>query len=135
MASEMVMAYGDHGLEMTPVNEVVGIKALPVGPGNIAIPASIRALRRPGEKVPTKLRRVLKPGTRLNKSAFVYVEFNCTPFQRCMTDTGPVMGHWSSCSLRGHVDATDPLWQELSQKDKNRLRMAVGAITAQSVKR
>jgi hypothetical protein len=125
MASEMVLAYGDHGLELTPVKDVVEIGVLPVGPGNMAVPASLRFLRRPGEQVPTKLRRILKPRTRLNKSAFPHIEFDCTPFQRYMTDAGPVMGHWSSCHLRGLVDATDPLWQMLSQRDKHRLLIAV----------
>lgn len=127
MASEMVMAYGDHGLELTPVEDVVEIQVLPVGPRNAVIPASIRAIRRQGEMIPVRVRRVLKPGTRLNKGAFACVEFECTPFTRYETDTGPVMGDWSSCWLRGRDDALDPLWQRLSQRDRRRLAAAVGA--------
>lgn len=127
MASEMVMAYGDHCLELTPTEDVVEIQVLPVGPGNAVIPASIRAIRRHGEMIPTGLRRVLKPGTRLNRSDLAHVEFDCTPFTLYDTDAGPVRGNWSSCGLRGQEDACDPLWQELSERDRRRLLVAVGA--------
>ena len=126
MASEMVLAYGDHGLEPTAIENIEEIAAVPLGAGNLVIPATHRWMRRvPGAGVPTRIRRVLKPRTRLNKSAHAYVEFDCTPFERYVTNAGPVMGHWSGCCLRGRGDAEDSLWAALSVLDRARLYAAV----------
>ncbi|WP_129136385.1 hypothetical protein [Luteimonas sp. YGD11-2] len=128
LASETVMAYGEHGLEPTAASDVVEISSPPLGAGNLVIPATHRWMRRrPGEGVPTRIRRVLRPGTRLNRGAYPYIEFDCTPFERGMTDAGPIMGDWSGCSLRGRVDADDPLWAALPTRDRARLYAAVEA--------
>ena len=42
MASEMVMAYGDNGLEPTPIEEAVSIGCIPGGRNNEWIPASVQ---------------------------------------------------------------------------------------------
>lgn len=101
MAAKRIEAIGDNGPELVPADEVVEIRAIPVGPGNMVIPATIRAIRKRGEGMPTRLRRIMRPNTRANPSPFVHVFFDCTPFARYMTENGPVMGDWSSCGLRG----------------------------------
>ncbi|WP_111266320.1 hypothetical protein [Marilutibacter maris] len=121
METKMVMAIGDSGAELTPANEAVEIPVLPMGPGNIVIPASIRFMASRGGYVPTKLRRVLRPNTRLNKSEFARIEFDCTPFVRYETDAGPVMGDWTSCFIRDRVDAEDRLFAGLSGEERDRI--------------
>lgn len=125
MASEMVMAYGDHGLEASPAEDVVTIGVLPMGPGNIMIPATQRYLRRaPGEGVPTKLIRVEKPNSR-NGRAHVLVRYECTPFVRYTTDEGPVYGTVSGCQVRNESDASDELFSRLTSAERRRIHRAV----------
>lgn len=124
MAAKRIEAIGDNGPELVPADEVVEIRAIPVGPGNMVIPATIRAIRKRGEGMPTRLRRIMRPNTRANPSPFVHVFFDCTPFARYMTENGPVMGDWSSCGLRGAVDAMDTLWQNLAPSERARLLAA-----------
>lgn len=124
-AERMVMAYGDNGLELTPESEVVEIRVMPLGPGNVCIPATVEwasSIREGG--IPLRLREVRQP-TPESKHAFVYVSFDCTPFVRCQLDSGPVYGEWSSCSLRNASDATHPIFSRLSPEERSRLLRAV----------
>lgn len=131
MASEMVMAYGDHGLESTPVEEAVEIRALPVGAGNIVIPATLRFFRKSGGRVPTRLIRVEKPSAR-NGRKHVLVRFACAPFERYQTPEGvPVYGHEDACQVRNVNDALDPLFAGLTKRERARISRAVAAMEPQ----
>jgi len=126
MASEMVMAYGDHGLEPTPATEVVEIAAIPAGAGNLVIPSTIRWLAQRGGHIPTRLLRVEKPNKR-NRAKHVYVTFQCTPFPRYELESGPVYGDWSGCSVRIAADVNDPLFLGLTDRERARIASAVHA--------
>jgi len=126
----MVMAIGESGqYEPTPADEVVEIEAVPLGAGNIVIPATVRwQCRSCSGGVPTRLRRVAKP--KAGGPPWVYVEFDCTPFERFTLDTGPVMGDWSGCYVRNLADAADPILAGLSPRERARIRSAVVAAAA-----
>ncbi len=128
MATEMVMAIGDNGMELTPVEDVVGIQCVP-DTGGYVTPAFVRWLAQRGDRVPTRIRRINRAGTRLNPKAFPYVEFDCTPYVRYTLDSGPVYGEWSSCCLRNLADAQDPLWATLPARSRARLVAAVGSMS------
>lgn len=128
MASEMVMAYGDNGMELVPASEVVEIRPFPIGVGNIVIPASNRFLNeRRGGGVPTRLLSIRRPSTTRNPRPFPLVEYECTPYARWDGDASPRTV--SACYLQGERDAGDPLFRNLPASDLQRLRRAVAAIT------
>lgn len=124
MAAEMVMAWGDAGLEAVPADEVVTIKAFPLGEGNTVIPATIRCMAQKGGLIPTRLRAVYSPGTRRNPGRFSYVEFDCTPFAR----GGGALGYWNGCAVRNERDACDPLWATLTRAERNRIMRAASKV-------
>lgn len=125
-APRMVMAIGDDGLEAVPACEVVEIQAIPVGPDNIIVPATVRALRRtPHEKVPTRILAVRGASTRRNARPFALVDFKCTPYQKYTLGGVPVMGDRCSCFVRHLADARDELWDGLSVADRRRIERAV----------
>ncbi len=126
MAVEMVMAYGDDGLEPSPVEDVIEIECAPQT-GGYSTPGLVRWLAKRGGHVPTRIRRIRRPGTRLNPTAFAYVEFDCTPFVRYVGESGPVYGHWSGCYVRNASEATDPLFSSLPAKSRARIVAAVEA--------
>jgi hypothetical protein len=122
----MVMAIGESGqYEPTPAHEVVEIEAVPLGAGNMVVPATVRWFSsiRDGGCVPTRLRQVNRPKAGVRQ--FVRVEFDCTPFARYTTDAGPVMGTWSSCMVRHLADAADPIFAGLTPREHARIRRAV----------
>ncbi len=126
MASEMVMAYGDHGLELTPEAETVAIRARPGGPNNEVLPASLRFLRgAQGGGTPTRLVRVERPR---NGRSYAYAKFECTPYVLYTLDSGPVYGTQTSCHIRNEADANDPLFARLTGRE--RARMAKAAALA-----
>lgn len=127
MASKSVMAYGDYGLELTPVEDVVDIGTVPIGAGNEVIPATIRWH---AKYVPTGLLAVEGAKTRRNPSKYVHVKFSCTPFVRYTLDSGPVYGNWSSCIVRNSTDAADPLFAGLANSERARIARAVTAMEA-----
>jgi hypothetical protein len=126
MNNDFVMAIGDSGLpEPTPMEEVVEIGSLPVGPGNCVIPASIRATRRTNsDKIPLRLISILRPRTRLNRKPFPLVTFKCTPYERYQTDKGPVMGDIGKCFVCNERDARDPLFDSLTVRERFRILSA-----------
>ena len=129
MASEMVMAYGDHGLEPTPVEDVVEIEVFPTGPSNCVTPAMVRHLSKRGGRIPTRLIRVVKAkagAKHANRAKYASVSFQCTPFVRYEADSGPVYGDRTSCYLCSIEDAHDPLWTSLPARSRARLIAAVG---------
>ncbi len=129
MASEMVLAYGDHGLEPTPVEDVIEIGCIPLGAGNVVTPRARRYLQRsPGEGVPTKLLRVEKPSKR-NGLAHVLVRYECTPLMQYMTDEGPKYLHRWGCQVPTLDDAADPLFDGLTEREKARIARAVRSVT------
>lgn len=129
MASEMVMAHGDIGMELVPASEVVEIRAFPMGPGNIPVPAGVRFLNeRHGGGVPTRLLGIRRPSTKRNPRPFPFVEYECTPYPLWDGDPSPRTA--SGCYLTRERDAADPLFDSLSEKDLQRLRRAVAAIGA-----
>ena len=127
MATEMVLAYGDSGMEPTPRNQVVEIECVPLGPDNLVGPAMVRWLAKRGGHMPTRVRRVLKPNTRLNRMSHAYVEFDCTPFVLYTSDDGPVYGNWSGCYVRNPDEARDSVFDALPMNDKVRILTAVGS--------
>lgn len=126
MSDGHVMAIGDTGEpELTPIENVVEIGCLPVGPDNICIPASIRALRRhPTERAPVRLISIRKPGTRLNPRPFPLVTFQCTPYERYRTNEGPVLGDVASCYVCSERQAHDPLFDSLTVRERFRILAA-----------
>ncbi|MCS4235072.1 hypothetical protein [Stenotrophomonas sp. BIGb0135] len=124
-----VMAIGDSGRkEACPAAEAVAIQALPAGPRNVVTPASIRFIfwRRAGNEArPVKIRSVLKPNTTRNRSPYVRVVFESTPFSRAELDSGHVWGDWMDVAVPALDDATDQLWDTLSARDRARITNAV----------
>lgn len=133
MHAETTMAIGDSGRnEPTPAREVVHVQALPVAHGNVVTPASIRFIfwRRAGNEArPVKIRRVLKPNTTRNRSPYVRVVFESTPFSRAQLDSGHVWGDWMDVALPSLADASDQLWDTLSARDRARISNAVRIAT------
>jgi hypothetical protein len=128
------MAIGENGWEPTPVKEVVVVSPVPVGDDNMIVPVTVRSLRKsPNEGIPTRLLRVLRPGTRLNPRSAVRVFYACTPFERYRDEGKPVLGHEDSCHVRGERDARDPLFDSLSVKE--RFRILSAAHTAEGYPR
>lgn len=129
MASEMVMAHGDNGMELVPASEVVEIRPLPMGPGNIPVPAGVRFLNeRRGGGVPTRLLGIRRPSTKRNPRPFPFVEYECTPYPRWDVDPTPRTA--SCCYLTREQDAADPLFDRLPEKDQQRLRAAVACVAS-----
>lgn len=133
MHAETIMAIGDSGRnEPTPASEVVHVQALPVAHGNVVTPASIRFIfwRRAGNEArPVKIRSVLKPNTARNRSPYVRVVFESTPFSRAQLDSGHVWGDWMDVALPSLADASDQLWDTLSARDRERISNAVRIAT------
>jgi hypothetical protein len=126
---ELVEAIGDNGIELVPISDVVEIPVMPLGEGNIVIPATVRFDGRRGGGLPRRLISILKPGTRLNHHPrFPYVEFECTPFVRYTLPEGPVMGHRRGCYIRHIADSKDPVWDALSKADRAKLERAVKGV-------
>lgn len=123
MASEMVMAHGDFGLELTPVEDVVGIDVLPVGPGGACTPACRRVLDRAmGGGVPTKLLRVKMPNKRLGRH-WVSVRYACTPQPRYEGSEDAYTE--SGCQVCSLSDVDDPLFAGLTVNERARIARAV----------
>lgn len=113
----MVLAYGDHGLEPTPADEVTEIPVFPVGPGNTAIPASVRFLAsRRG--VSYAARRLT--GIRTKGRAFPLVTWR------------DANGERHSCCICNEADANDTIFQSLSPTSKIRLLRVAARREAQS---
>lgn len=118
------MAFGDHGLELTPSEDVVEIACVP-DTGGYVVPAFVRWMAERGGHMPTRLRRIRRPGTRLNPTAFAYVEFDCTQYVCYWLDSGPVYGDTCSCYVRNAKEAGDSLFDELTAKGRARIAAAV----------
>jgi hypothetical protein len=127
MTDRFVPAIGDNGcFESVRESETVSIPFIPVGADNMIVPATLRALQRaPGEGQPTRLIRILRASTRLNPRPYARVEFECTPFERYRDRGKVVLGHESSCFVRGERDARDPLFDSLTVRDRFRILKAV----------
>lgn len=107
MANEMVMAYGDTGMESTPLNQVAEIPVLPLAPGNRSIPATIRALRR---GAPARLTGIRRAG----------LDWPLI----CWRDAS---GNRGCCYVRTESEARDPLFASLSESSRARILAAVEA--------
>lgn len=122
-----VMAIDDSGRAVpTPECEVVSIAPMPAG--NLVTPASIRFIfwRREGNEArPTKIRRILKPNTARNHSAYVRVLVETTPFSRAQLESGHVWGDWMDVAVPSSVDARDNFWDTLSTSERARIINAV----------
>ncbi|HEL3158052.1 TPA: hypothetical protein UMF67_001771 [Stenotrophomonas maltophilia] len=125
----LVIAVGDSGkAEPCPVGQAVAIQALPAGPCNVVTPASIRFIfwRREGNEArPLRIRRILKPNTARNCSPYVRVVFETTLFSRAQLESGHVWGDWMDVAVPSIADASDPLWDTLSARDRARITNAV----------
>lgn len=127
--TELILAYGERGLEPTPRGEVIEIEAVPLGEQNVVVPATVRGLStiRSGG-VPTRIRKVWRPSS---KRAYVVVEFDCTPFPRFTNAAGsPVLGDWSSCCVRHLQDARHEIFDGLTDRERSRIARAVSAGAA-----
>lgn len=128
MATEMVMAYGDHGLELTPVEDVVAIPVVPLGPKNEVLPVTLRFWKRhESGGDPTRLLRVEKPSAR-SGGQYVYVRFECTPYVSYTTADGPVYRTERGCHVRNAADANDPFFAGLTSRERARIAKAVAAV-------
>lgn len=124
-SADMVLAYGENGLEPTPADEVVWIEEIPLGEDNIVVPATVRWLStiRSGGGIPTRLRKIQRPNSR---RPHVLVEYDCTPFERIQNSDGtPVMGDWSSCYVRHLQDARDAIFNGLTDNERSQIAHAV----------
>jgi len=105
MATEMVMAYGDNGLEPTPRNRAVEIPVLPLAPGNRPIPQTVRALRR---ALPARL-----TGIAHKVGPWPYVSWRDTEGNRgvamCGTRTKPRTRYSRTCRQRVERGSPRPL--------------------------
>ncbi|MEN1958422.1 hypothetical protein [Luteimonas changyuni] len=126
MASEMVLAYGDHGLEPTSAGDVVEVPVMPET-GGAATPAVLRLLNR-GGGVPTRLLRVERPSAR-NGRRHVLVRFECTPFAQYTRPDGmaTVLLYEWGCEVRNFAEARDPLFAGLTERERGRIARAVAA--------
>lgn len=107
MASEMVMAIGDHGMEPTPAADVVEIPALQFAPGNRPIPQTIRALRRPAPARLTGIGRKMGP--------WPYLSWR------------DAEGARGGCYVRNADEARDVLFDGLPASSRARILAAVEA--------
>jgi len=124
MTCEMVLANGENGLELTPIEETVSIDVVPLGQGNVIIPATVRFIsttRQGG--IPTRLLRIRLP-TEKNGLTYAQVRFECTPFVRYEWKGKTVYGDWSSCAVRNMTDADDPIFSRLTLRDRARITRA-----------
>ena len=127
MSAERIMwAHGENGLELCPESEVIEIKPIPLGRGNIVVPETVAWLSsiRDGGGVPTKLREIAQPSPESDHKA-VRVTFDCTPIERYRLDSGPVYGEWSSCYVRNAVDVRHPIFNRLTTDERQRMLQAV----------
>ncbi|MGE4070809.1 MAG: hypothetical protein AB7E72_06495 [Lysobacterales bacterium] len=123
---DMVLAYGDNGLELTPRDEVIELGEVPLGQQNLVVPATVRWLStiRAGG-VPVRLRKIQRPS---KSRPYAVVEFDCTPFARFMNDDGsPFLGDWSSCCVRHLQDARHEIFSGLADRERARIARAVSA--------
>lgn len=127
MASEMVMAFGDTGLELTPEDDVVEIGVCPIRPGQPITPAARRYLNRGQGGVPTKLLQVLMPSKRARRSNVVAM-YECTPQFQYEGEEGPVFLHKGGCAVCSLADVEDPLFSGLSTRERERLARAVRRV-------
>lgn len=112
VSEEMIMAYGDNGLEPTPADEIVWIPELPlarhpVTGGNAVIPATIRALPQ-AYGAPKRL-----TGIRKSEGPWPRASWRDANGQR------------GSCFLRNSADACDPLFASLPASSRARLVAAM----------
>jgi len=126
-AEEMVMAWGENGLEPTPASQVVMIEALPVGEGNLVIPATLRSLGRgcaDGRYVPIRLLAIEMP-TKRNGRSYVRVCFATQRHLKWTTPSGePVYGERSEVAVRNKGDAFDALFAGLTPRERVRIQNA-----------
>lgn len=103
---------------------VAVIDAYPVGPDNYAIPASIRRSMRyhPGGQ-PTKL---LATRIKVTPSGFVhvFVRYACRPKPLFSNPNAPTVD-WGCCAVFTQRDATDPLFDSLTEHERMRILRAV----------
>jgi hypothetical protein len=120
-----VRAIGESGqVELCDPQDVLEVRALPAGPGNAVVPASVRFLfwQRSGNQArAVRVRHVYRPGTRRNSGRHPRVIFDTTPFSRYELESGPVMGDWMDVAITSTADATDELWETLPQRDRARI--------------
>lgn len=123
MATHMVLAHGDNGREMIPAAEAVTPTVVPLGPGNLVVPATVRwSNESKGGGIPTRIRELTAT------ARGVYVTYDCTPFPRYSKPNGSfVYGEWSGCTVRNRADAADSLWSQLSRSDQARILAALEA--------
>ncbi len=107
MATQMVAAHGDNGLELVPASEAVAIPVAPMGPDNLATPASIRYFHLAFGK-PVRL-----TGIRRHANGWIGA--------RWRDDRGEV----GFCTVRNAQEARDPLFDSLPAKSRARLVAAV----------
>ena len=104
MASEMVLAYGDNGLEPTPADQVVEIPVLALAPGNRPIPQTIRAL---GKPAPARITGIARKG-----EPWPYVSWRDADGSR------------GGCYVRNTDEANDPLFACLPAASRARILAA-----------
>ena len=104
-----VMAHGENGLELTPIDQVVEIPVLVLAPGNRPIPQTIRALHVRFGK-PVRLLGIRKVG-------------QPWPLIRWLDDRGEK----NLCYVRNHSEASDPLFDALPASSRERIAAAVVA--------
>lgn len=126
-STEPVWAVGDSGQhELTPSREVVCIPALPVGPSNTCIPASIRATFHKSQGIPTKLTRLERVDIRGN--AAVRVSYDCTPFALGELDNVTPLGWHCKVHLFNEDHARDPLFDRLNELERARIARAASRL-------
>jgi hypothetical protein len=113
LRAALVLAHGDRGLEPTRVDDVVEIRAFPVGPGNIAIPASVRTL--------ASMRGACYDAHRLNGIRTKGRKYPLVTWRDAQHER-------HSCCVRNETDAGDPLFASLAEKSRARLFAAVGVV-------
>lgn len=118
--SEHVEAAAEPSETFEPMLEGHLVQISSIGPDTMCIPATLRRLRHtPTEGSPIRLLSIRRPNTQINRHPYVLVSFECTPFIRCKRPRGKAeLGHERSCFIRDLNDATDPLFDTLSQKER-----------------
>lgn len=132
VTNDIVMAWGENGLEPTPRGETVEIAPIPVGPGNLVTPVTQRWLHGLKDReggIPTRIKRVRR---RTNDEGFRYigVDYECTAFVSYTLDSGPVYGHDGTCAVYSGAHATDAFWDRLTTGERTRIRRALVRLHA-----
>lgn len=107
MATTMIAAHGDFGPELVDAADAVEIPVLPLAPGNLPVPATIRFLGRP---LPTRLTGISRAGR-----PWPFISWR------------NARGERDGCYVRNTAEAQDAIFRTLPLRSQQRILNAIRA--------